>query len=914
MTNLKKITALSLAATSLFSTVASATVATNFSDAADVTNFDAVTTLTALGIIEGFDDGTFRPEATVTRAQMAKMIFTIRAEESDLAMYTEASTSFTDISTHWAKGYIIYCEQHGIIDGHTDGTFAPDAYVTGTQALKMALTALGYNSEHHGFTGASWAENIKNVASADARITSGVDGTNTASTRDNAAQLLYNALYATVVFYDKANGNYSIDIGEAAGFTAGTTLAEAYMDLATVEEVTVDGVLKSSVILDGYSKDSAKTDVDYTSYYGLEVDALINTSTDVLYGLKPSSEDNLSIDAVKGDLTISYTAGTASTYTVEHDGVKIKGFATDEFEEILNANSNDRIIVAKNDTDGATVHVIKTEVAQITSYVSGNRMILTDVVNSSATGTIYLTDTDDYDFGDDLAKDVLVTVFDNPFTDKIEINAIDTQSGEIDAREVSTKDYTDYQVSIDTYQYEVDGTLYTIHKSAKYDTLPKVGDTIEFSAVGAIIYALEITEGTSADISNYIAVTEVGLSNTGDDGFDIEYFWNVKVAYSDGTTGTVKVAYNDGGESDASENISADEEAPAIGLYTYEVEGGYYILNPVYDDADKFDSIAYYGSGSNDARIFEGFDKDKSTYLNINGKLVVIDDDSVFYVATKNSDVTFSSSDYYFTTVDTDIYADTNGTMTVIYHNSDDTFYKMQDNAIKAVKRVTGAELKEWSTTDFALATIISNEVNGIDHAVIGFIVIDNTSLPTVDEDVSFGYISSTRQTSDGIEVSMYTDASGDDLVTHIIDGSKSTSSVGTDGASGADYYYFNKGDVIIYEIKDASKNTITVLKVDDAATGGATMENVYVHGFDTALMNVSTDGASITSLELTDDTQYIYVDSKDNTAVADGSLNTNTDYKNAIVVYADAKVLAVYIDIGTIFKDIDDVQLAAKK
>ena len=73
-----------------------------FTDQADIkVDADVVDTLVSLGIIEGFEDGSFQPNATVTRAQMAKMIYVLRTGKSDASAYNDDKTSFTDIGSHW---------------------------------------------------------------------------------------------------------------------------------------------------------------------------------------------------------------------------------------------------------------------------------------------------------------------------------------------------------------------------------------------------------------------------------------------------------------------------------------------------------------------------------------------------------------------------------------------------------------------------------------------------------------------------------------------------------------------------------------------------------------------------------------------------------------------------------------------
>ena len=97
MKNLKKILALVLAFACAFTMFAGAA----FTDQADIKVKDEVVdTLVELGVIEGFEDGSFQPNATVTRAQMAKMIYVLRTGNSDASAYNDDKTSFTDIGSH----------------------------------------------------------------------------------------------------------------------------------------------------------------------------------------------------------------------------------------------------------------------------------------------------------------------------------------------------------------------------------------------------------------------------------------------------------------------------------------------------------------------------------------------------------------------------------------------------------------------------------------------------------------------------------------------------------------------------------------------------------------------------------------------------------------------------------------------
>lgn len=203
MKNLKRIFSLALAGTMLAGMLTVGASAADFTDADSIKNNEAVDTMVALNIINGKDDGSFAPEATVTRAEMAKMITIMLNGGSEPALTANASNAkFTDIGGHWAQKYIEYCVSQNVIAGRGDGTFAPDATVTGTEAAKMALTALGYNSEVFNFTGIDWQVNVN--AAANAPSANLYDGLRTIDpsqglSRDNAAQMLYNALDANVV-------------------------------------------------------------------------------------------------------------------------------------------------------------------------------------------------------------------------------------------------------------------------------------------------------------------------------------------------------------------------------------------------------------------------------------------------------------------------------------------------------------------------------------------------------------------------------------------------------------------------------------------------------------------------------------------------------------------------------------------
>ena len=193
-----------------------------FSDQSKIKNTEAVDACTALNIIGGYPDGSFKPEGNITRAEVTKMICVALNGGKNPAVSTNTTPTFSDVrgnaNAAWAEGYIESCAAQGIVSGVGGGKFAPNGNVTGVQLAKMLLVSLGYKSENEGFTGNAWATNV-NVRAAQKGLYVGLESmdTNAAITRDNAAQMVWNALnayeveYKTTLVTDK-NGQLSSQI------------------------------------------------------------------------------------------------------------------------------------------------------------------------------------------------------------------------------------------------------------------------------------------------------------------------------------------------------------------------------------------------------------------------------------------------------------------------------------------------------------------------------------------------------------------------------------------------------------------------------------------------------------------------------------------------------------------------------
>lgn len=194
--NLKKVIS-TVAALALSASAVSA-FAVNFPDVAEDASYaQAVQELSALGVVSGFEDGTFRPDELVTRAQMSKFIVDALAE-TEQAEASKAVTQFADVAEdHWAKGYINQGVADTFISGYGDGNFGPDDNVTYAQAQSMLVRAIGYQTYAEGSGG--WPNGYKTWAASQG-ITKGIYGLSddTQLTRAQVAQLVDNTMGAPV--------------------------------------------------------------------------------------------------------------------------------------------------------------------------------------------------------------------------------------------------------------------------------------------------------------------------------------------------------------------------------------------------------------------------------------------------------------------------------------------------------------------------------------------------------------------------------------------------------------------------------------------------------------------------------------------------------------------------------------------
>ena len=133
---------------SLLTVPAGAAAVTKFSDVSDSYTATAVESLRLMGVLDGYGDGTFRPDTVLNRAQFCKMAVYAMDGSSELGRYSTV-TIFPDVKpSHWASSYINMAAKKGVISGFADGKFKPEQTVTAGQAVTIVMRGLGYKDEN----------------------------------------------------------------------------------------------------------------------------------------------------------------------------------------------------------------------------------------------------------------------------------------------------------------------------------------------------------------------------------------------------------------------------------------------------------------------------------------------------------------------------------------------------------------------------------------------------------------------------------------------------------------------------------------------------------------------------------------------------------------------------------------------
>ena len=519
-----------------------------FTDQADIETADAVDTLVALGVIDGYEDGSFQPDVTVNRAEMAKMIYTIlNGGNDDASAYENLPTSFTDLGQEgWATGYIKYLQNTGIIAGKTVTQFAPSDTVTGVEAAKMMLVAAGYSADKAGLEGSAWIANTMRYANMNNLFDGVVCDVNSGLPRQYAAQIMYNSL-------EMENVVYSNDI---EGFKPATdvdddrTIGGKYMDLTTYEgvlyasgEYAIDkSAGKDKFTFTAVKKDGkAITDDDLTFDYEEDLTALLGQyvkvqvgKNDKVYGVFAMDSENTVVTAAFKDVKIDGTKIKVDGTSYNYNDVAITGVAKDNSSTALKISeltgnyaevaSGDQITFISNDGDSkfdlAIVNPMKAETGSLdkVTYVSDSEFV--------AGGKTY--DFDEVIAPSDLAKGDYVARFENTFTGDQEFVKADVVTGKV----TSTKD-SGKEVKIGDEWFKVGNTT---ADRPFYGALTRKGDAVELNStvtaqvINGVIYNADAKSTSSTD-------TALVLAAPG--SMDMDGNYQVKLLFADGSTKVV---------------------------------------------------------------------------------------------------------------------------------------------------------------------------------------------------------------------------------------------------------------------------------------------------------------------------------------------------------------------------------------
>lgn len=179
---------------SLLTVPAGAAAVTKFSDVSDSYTATAVESLRLMGVLDGYGDGTFRPDTVLNRAQFCKMAVYAMDGSGELGRYSTV-TIFPDVKpSHWASAYINMAARKGIISGFADGKFKSGQTVTAGQAVTILMRGLGYKDED---MGGVWPQSYMAEAQTNGLLKStGITSAYAGLTRAQAAKLFLNLFEA----------------------------------------------------------------------------------------------------------------------------------------------------------------------------------------------------------------------------------------------------------------------------------------------------------------------------------------------------------------------------------------------------------------------------------------------------------------------------------------------------------------------------------------------------------------------------------------------------------------------------------------------------------------------------------------------------------------------------------------------
>ena len=533
---MKKLLALVLALVMTMSLVTISNAA--YSDKADIDLKEAVDVLSAVGVFEG-SDGKFDPKANLTREQAAKLVAYLQLGQKS-ADALVGGNKFTDVAANrWSAGYVDYCATTGVVAGVGNGQFNPTGSLTALQFGKMLLVCLGYDADSEGLTGADWQINTSKLMTS-AKLLKGLDSVKATEviTREQAAQMMLNALKAPTVEYDTKGSTIIIN-----GAVIGIGGSKATYVTATVAE-------------DSTVKNIGKTQLTNSNEYTVELgeklfsNLKLNSTADAF--MRPATKWTLKAETIgtyadTPDLT--YTAGTKIGTIYSDlglsDGISKKNVTEYVDGDYAGAFAYDIVKGSKDKVggNGVLLNVYYNDDAETITFVEVNTYIgkVTAAYPDTTTKDAYvkIKNMDGYgcpgagkEFETESFKKNDVVAY--TYSAKDGENSIQSMA----LAEKVTGAMSTYTISGNV---TVGGTKYDANKASVLtvkDTVAAVdkGDdvTIYLDANGYVLYVDADADVKYAVVLNY--KTEVG---------DLNDETKAKLLFTDGTTKTVKVALAD---------------------------------------------------------------------------------------------------------------------------------------------------------------------------------------------------------------------------------------------------------------------------------------------------------------------------------------------------------------------------------
>ncbi len=161
-------------------------------------NYDAIMRLTDMGVVAGYDDGTFCPDKEITRTEFCALVARTLGYNKDT--YVVKDLPFSDVpENYWGRAYISFCYERGLINGMGDGTFAPADKVTLAQVGKVVVCTINREAEALRMEGEKWYSGYIKVAKLYGLMNEITQEPEERATRANIAQFVYNTVESRLI-------------------------------------------------------------------------------------------------------------------------------------------------------------------------------------------------------------------------------------------------------------------------------------------------------------------------------------------------------------------------------------------------------------------------------------------------------------------------------------------------------------------------------------------------------------------------------------------------------------------------------------------------------------------------------------------------------------------------------------------